>query len=360
MIGVLYGRKFLKECLSFVVTDADSYRFFLDTRFDIGEIVRMESKRLTLYDFFFLDLKALKDDEIEGLIQNLNSILMLLKGRLILISDEKEKTYVDSLVAAGFYNLIFIKETSTKEEIASEMKLAMSKSGITRYLEAKEKEEDGRSVFERLYKEELPPEEESQIEEVIYQLKLKDPDKRPVMVSFSGLYQNTETTFLALNLASFLSKRGLNVAYVQHNESYETQAIASFYGASLENEYYNFEGLHLYLNDDLKNYYDVVITDYGPIDDMDISQFSIQNVRVIVCAYTLRKLFEYKKKREKWAEYDVGILSYLKDKKVQDFIMKMFAGDTYYWVDFPGSVFDSISNKDKWLKLLHDYIIEDK
>lgn len=362
MTGIFYGRKSVKECfeLANIISCDDSFKFFMGDGFDISEITKIEAKKLELYDFVVLDLDSFDNTE-DTKISAIVSMTMLLKGKVIVSLSGENSDFLDKLLENKIFNIVCIFKDSRKEDIALEFRKAFSKEGITKFRELELKRiEEKRSIYERLANPKEIEKAETEIEEdeAVLPLKLRKSET-PLTIGFSSLFKHSGSTYLALNLVSFLYAGGLSVAYVQHNSSGDIQSIAKFYGAILNRQdYYTLNGMDLYItNDYLCKDYDVVVTDYSDFEKRKDSFYNNQ-VKNIVASLSPKRLYLLEKLERDWSELDVNFLSYEAEEDIKKYADSKLADENLVWVKRGKSLFDHKTNRRLWLDILKEYIIE--
>lgn len=143
-----------------------------------------------------------------------------------------------------------LEYSNKREEVAWEIQKSLSKEGITKYKERYEKALlKSTDIYKKLKIKEEPPidfikDEKREFEK----LKLLNPTKKNITVNFISTFDRVGTTSLALNLASFLSKRELSSCYNQCKSSLDLKNIVSWEKLELEKDYFTNGKLHFYYN----------------------------------------------------------------------------------------------------------------
>lgn len=360
MISRYYGSRRILECLeiSEVIGPHDNLESVISTKISLREWMKQDNNNLELFKNIIIDVDSLVDYEIDDLIENIESIQILSDAKIILVMSKKDTHYINTLIENGVYNIIYVTEQDTKTQIANEFKKAFSVGGITKFKETYEKEkEKTRDIYSAIKKkEEIETAEEDVTKketQKIGNLRVKNNEKN-VKIAFCGLEKNVGTTTMALNLCSFLSKRGLKVAYAESNLNRDLHYITRFYVSSFQGEYYDINGIHFYVNDLMEQEYDVIVVDYGYFSDENKIQVFSQDIRFIIGMFSPKKLVEFNEKRKKWKESSVIILSY----EVDEFMKDMISGikdEKIVFLKHSTSLFDDMTNEEAWFNNISNY-----
>lgn len=366
MLGIYYGRRKIKELieLSNSVSDSDSMKYVLGSNFDLRDIVKNESKRLALLDFLILDIPSLKDKEINYVLSNLISIRYLLKGRIILVLEELEDNYIDLLLENNIDNLILISKNSVKSDIAKDFYRAFSDEGIS-FLRRRynEKEISKNDIFTRLKDKSLLNkliEKEQKDNEKAKTIKnLRTISKVPVNIGFSSLRHSSGTTYLAIQLASFLQKRGIKVCYVEENTNKDMIDILETYNAKFSYNYYSLNNIDFYVNDIVNEDYEVIITDYGLFNENSAFKFTLSDISILVNSFSPKRVSELSPMLKAIKQSDIRLVSYQVDKVLKDYIKCVYEDIEPIYFDREENLFDYTKNLEPWLKILSPHFKEE-
>jgi hypothetical protein len=306
--------------------------------FRLKQFVIHDVRNLSQFEFFLIDLKALKDAENE-IIEAATAFSTMHNARTILFAEglDGSSPLISKLIDLGFYNII----TSTDyEDIKEEMLACISPEG-----------KDIRSAIRSKY---FPQEEIRQKDKADFAFLCRD-----VKIAVVGAAHKVGTTATAFNLVNFLVKSGADAAYVEANTNGHLSTLPTYYKEMTVSEtHVEYNGVKYYFRGHFPEENNFIVIDFGTLAQCSLKVLK-QCELLILCGTT--KPYELDFVRAAFVELHgmplCLLLSYT-PKNVQSEISKMLKNKNVqlYFTDYSPDLFDGKANAKVFTEIVKGYM----
>lgn len=310
----------------------------LSGEFYLKKFVIHDMRNLNHYSYFAIDLKAIKDNEIE-IIEALMALKTMYDSRIIIFAEGfcKEDEIIIKLLEEKIYNIILATEVSgIKEEITK----CISEVGKTK--------EDWMSQEEKyLYL------EESSENKYLF-------NHKNIKIAVAGVSEKAGTTTTAFNMANFLSKIGSKVSYTEASGNEHLRQIAAYYKFDEVENYYKYKGVEYYLNKQFPEGYNFNIFDLGILNTSTIAAFRSCDIRVLCSGSKSYELINMEKIEELIEDIKLDLIFNWAADKDKLNIRKNYEKDikTIYFQNYSPDLFEGVANEKAYIGIVKEYIIE--
>ncbi len=251
----------------------------LSGSFSFKQFVIYDIRSLNHYNYVAIDLKALKDLDID-IIEAINAFKKMYSSRLIFyIEDIKhhEKLIV-KLIDEGVYNIVASDEVN---ELKAEILKAISDLGISK-----------REIQSKLS-------QEKDFDAIQYSTCTFV--KNNIRIAVTGTQNRVGTTTMAINFANYLANNGAKVCYIEANKQKHLNELPEFYqGMTVKEDSIIYNGVkYLSLHAECHDDFDFIIYDMGIATHKVISAISKNCDAVVLCTtgkpYELKQFEQVKK-----------------------------------------------------------------
>lgn len=305
--------------------------------FRLKQFVIHDVRNLSQFEFFLIDLKALKDAENE-IVEAATAFSAMYNARIILFAEglDGSSPLISKLIDLGFYNII----TSTDyEDIKEEMLECISPDG-----------KDMRSAIRSKY---FPHEEIRQKDKADFAFLCRD-----VKIAVVGAAHKVGTTTTAFNLVNFLVNSGADAAYVEANTNGHLSTLPTYYKEMTVSEtHVEYNGVKYYFRGHFPEENNFIVIDFGTFAQCSMKTLK-QCELLILCGTT--KPYEFAFVRAALAELcDMPLfllLSYT-PKKVQSEICNMLKNKNVqlYFTGYSPDLFDGKANAAIYAEIVKEY-----
>ncbi len=309
----------------------------LSGQFSLKQFVINDMRSFNHYEYFAIDVKALKDTEDE-IIEAILAFKSMFSSRVIFyLEDIKSyRRLISALIEMGIYNIVFDDELeSMKDEILK----SISSIGILK----KEVQVKFKQAFD-IY--------DVSLEE--YSFPIKD-----VKIAVTGAFSRVGTTTMAINLCSYLGELGAKVCYVEANNHQDINVFAQDNrDMVIEEKVICYKGVkYLPLNSESDESFDFIIYDMGVLDMRIKYAMSNKCDKSILC--TTGKPYEQdklKKSMEILNRATYKIVMSLVSKSNQVKLKNQYENISF--TEYTPNPFDSEANNNLWEEIMSEYIIK--
>lgn len=229
--------------------------------FKLKQFVIHDVRNLSQFRFFIIDLKALKDNEIE-IVEAITAFGIMYSARIILFAEgfDGDSSLITKLIELGIYNIITSKEF---EEIKEEMLECTSSDG-----------KDIRSAIRSKY---------FSLEEIMEKKTEYSFLCRNIKIAVVGAVHKVGTSTIAINLVNFLFNAGAKVDYVEANNNEHLKWLPRYYKDMSVNEaYIEYKGAKYYFSGNFPEENNFTVIDFGSIDQCRLQALK-QCELIILC-----------------------------------------------------------------------------
>lgn len=281
-------------------------------KFSLKSFVTKDMRNYATAKFFLIDA-ACVEEQGDDLTLALRSFQMMFSARIIVILSgcENISGYVQHLLSIGVVNLI---TAETLEDAMDELKEALSDEGMQRFVTPSPA--SSQPIPHR--KPEAKPEEEAIIP---YRWNAKN-----VRIAIAGAQRRSGVTVTAFNLASWLTARGAEVAYIEVNTNRHLQILLNIYEAPPTGEHYSIDGIDCYLTNEPDRDYQFIIYDCG-VMQTPTSVFREADCRLLCGSVLPYEIPAFHKALEDCGGLEVHPVALSVPEEFQTYCRELFGGD---------------------------------
>lgn len=308
--------------------------------FKLKQFVIHDVRNLSQFNFFVIDVKALKDSETE-IIEAITAFGSMYSARIILFAEglDGSSSLLSRLIDIGIYNIII---STDFKDIKEDMIQCVTPEG-----------KDIRSAIRSKY---FTPDEIKEKGNPKYTFLCSD-----IKIAVIGAVHKVGTTTTAFNLVNYLASSGAEAAYVEANMNEHLKWLPDYYKDMAVNEtFIEHKSVKYYFNGNFPVENNFIVIDFGTVAQCRIQALK-QCETIILCGTTKPHEIGFVKRALKELE---GLPLYIilshTPRSAQEHITEFLGYESgrICFSEYSPEFFDGKANEMIFRKIINDYIQE--
>lgn len=340
----------------------------------LSEFIIVEMRKYASCKFFCIDRLAATENDDEFL-EALKSFRMMFEARVVVMLDDGNDSLVQGLLDMGITDIVTAAdERGRSEQIAECLSpVGMLKNLLITNNVVKSSVVDMPDVLaESTHIETITPlhsvpsESNFAMPRTLAQdIVTKDTDGDTyrfdcinVNIGIIGATRRVGTTTVALGLVNYIRNSGGTACYVAFNTNQHLESIVDENNFDIEDDYFTFDAIDFYEEQQPKYDYNFIVTDYGDMKLEYVRKFKLSDICLLCGAsYKQAEIMEFADALTQVRSVNPQIVTYMPNPKLEQ-IFSAHVSDNPVIIKPVKNMMDYMTNADFFKQIVKPYIVE--